>query len=168
MRWLVPSPLYALGLLALWLLLTRSFSPGAFLLGCALALGGSWALLALTPPRVSPRQGSLRRWAAVPGLLALVLVEVVRSNNAVARIILRPGSTRQRRSGFVRIPLDLRNPYGLAALACILTATPGTVWVDYDRAESTMLLHVLDLIDEEAWVGIIKDKWERRLMEIFE
>jgi multicomponent K+:H+ antiporter subunit E len=31
-----------------------------------------------------------------------------------------------------------------------------------------MLLHVLDLIDEEAWVGIIKDKWERRLMEIFE
>ena len=31
-----------------------------------------------------------------------------------------------------------------------------------------MLLHVLDLIDEEEWVRIIKDKWERRLMEIFE
>jgi multicomponent K+:H+ antiporter subunit E len=31
-----------------------------------------------------------------------------------------------------------------------------------------MLLHVLDLIDEDAWVRIVKDRWERRLMDIFE
>ena len=62
------------------------------------------------------------------------------------------GWWRARRAGFVRIPLDMRAPYGLAALACILTATPGTVWVDYDAAEGTMLLHVLDLTDEEEWV----------------
>jgi multicomponent K+:H+ antiporter subunit E len=40
--------------------------------------------------------------------------------------------------------------------------------VDYDAAESTVLLHVLDLVNEDAWVRIVKDKWERRLMEIFE
>ena len=97
-----------------------------------------------------------------------ILFEVVRSNNAVARIIARPSSAPTRRSGFVRIPLDMRSPHGLAALACTLTATPGTVWVDYDSADGTMLLHVLDLIDEEAWVRIVKDRWERRLMEIFE
>jgi multicomponent K+:H+ antiporter subunit E len=68
----------------------------------------------------------------------------------------------------VRIPLDLRAPYGLAALACIITATPGTLWVEYDSADNTMLLHVLDLIDEEEWVRIIKDRYETRLMEIFE
>ena len=28
--------------------------------------------------------------------------------------------------------------------------TPGTVWVDYDAAKGTMLLHVLDLIDEDG------------------
>jgi len=103
----------------------------------------------------------------VPGLLRDVLVEVVRSNNAVARIILRPAGGATRRSGFVRIPLDMRDPYGLAALACILTATPGTVWAEYDAEEGTMLLHVLDLIDEAEWVHIVKEKWERRLMEIF-
>ena len=59
-------------------------------------------------------------------------------------------------------------PYGLAALACIITATPGTLWVEYDSADNTMLLHVLDLIDEEEWVRIIKDRYETRLMEIFE
>ena len=30
------------------------------------------------------------------------------------------------------------------------------------------IAHVLDLVDEETWVRTIKDKWERRLMEIFE
>ena len=84
----------------------------------------------------------------------------------VARIVLAP-RTRELTSGFVRVPLDMRDPYGLAALACIITATPGTVWVEYDSAKGTMLLHVLDLIDGDDWVRIIKDRYERRLMEIF-
>jgi multicomponent K+:H+ antiporter subunit E len=163
MRRILPHPLLALFLLIAWLLLMGSTSPGAVLLGSIVALGGSWALASLAPPRARPR-----RLAAIPGLLRDVLVEVVRSNNAVARIILRPGAEGTRRSGFVRIPLDMRDPYGLAALACILTATPGTVWAEYDAEEGTMLLHVLDLIDEAAWVRIVKEKWERRLMEIFE
>lgn len=160
-RWL-PHPLMALASLIAWLLLAGSASPGTLLLGGLLAVAGSWTLAALAPPRAR-----LRRFSAVPGLLRDVLVEVVRSNDAVARIILRPGGA-GRRSGFVLVPLDMRDPYGLAALACILTATPGTVWVEYDPAGGTMLLHVLDLIDEEEWVRIVKDKWERRLMEIFE
>ena len=81
---------------------------------------------------------------------------------------LRPSREHARRSGVVRVPLAMRSPHGLAALACILTATPGTVWVDYDSTDGTMLLHVLDLIDEDAWVRIVKDRWERRLMDIFE
>jgi multicomponent K+:H+ antiporter subunit E len=161
-RWL-PYPLLILAFLALWLLLVESVSPGALLLGVILAIAGVGALAALAPPPVR-----LRRLSAVPGLLRDVLVEIVRSNNAVARIILGLGESRARRSGFVAIPLDMRSPYGLAALACILTATPGTLCVEYDSAEGTMLLHVLDLIDEETWVRIVKDKWERRLMEIFE
>jgi multicomponent K+:H+ antiporter subunit E len=104
----------------------------------------------------------------VPRLLLDVLAEVLRSNNAVARIILRPAGGDAPRSGFVRVPLEMRSPAGLAALACILTATPGTVWVDHDVEEGTMLLHVLDLIDEEEWVRIVKQRWEKRLMEIFE
>src|SRR4051812_9320171 len=161
-RWL-PYLLFGLALLVLWLLLTASTSLGSLLLGVVLALAGTGALAALTPPKAH-----LRRLSTVPGLLRDVLVEVVRSNNAVARIILQPSGPRTCRSGFVLVPLDMRSPYGLAALACIVTATPGTVWVEYDSARSTMLLHVLDLVDEEGWVRIIKGRWEHRLMEIFE
>jgi multicomponent K+:H+ antiporter subunit E len=160
-RWL-PFPLLTASLLAMWLLLAGSAGPGTLLLGLLVALLGVWALLALDPARAR-----LRRPRAALELAWVVLVEVFRSNNAVARIILGPG-TRNRTSGFVRVPLDMRDPYGLAALACIITATPGTVWVEYDSAEGTMLLHVLDLINEDDWVRIVKDRYERRLMEIFE
>lgn len=163
MRRLLPHPLLAIAFLLLWLLLVESTSPGALLLGSALAVAGSGVLAALGVPK-----GRLGRLRPLPGLVFDVLAEVVRSNNAVARIILQPREPGARRSGFVLIPLDMRNPYGLSALACILTATPGTVWVDYDARGGTMLLHVLDLVDEETWVRTIKDKWERRLMEIFE
>ncbi len=161
-RWL-HYPAMAACLLLLWLLLVGSVSAGAVLLGGLLALVGCGTLYALQVPRAH-----LRRWRVVPGLLRDIAIEVVRSNNAVAQIILRPASPRTHQSGFVRIPLDMRSPYGLSALACILTATPGTLWVDYDSTDGSMLLHVLDLIDEAAWVEIVKTRWERRLMEIFE
>ena len=68
----------------------------------------------------------------------------------------------------MNIPLDLRNPYGLAALACIITSTPGTLWVDFDAAKGMLMIHVLDLIDENEWIQTIKGRYERLLLEIFE
>ncbi len=160
-RWL-RFPLLTAALLAMWLLLNESIAPGAILLGAVLSLVATRALVALDPPKAR-----LRRPRAAVELALVVLAEIVRSNNAVARIILGRGN-RARNSGFVRIPLDMRDRYGLATLACIIAATPGTIWVEYDSGANTMLLHVLDLIDEEQWVRIIKDRYEGRLMEIFQ
>jgi multicomponent K+:H+ antiporter subunit E len=160
-RWL-PFPIVTAALTGIWLLLNESVAPGAILLGVASALSLSWALPLLDVPK-----SGFRRLGAAMRLVLVVLIEIIRSNNAVARIVLSPGD-RGRRSGFVRIPLDMRNPYGLAALACIITATPGTIWVEYESAYNTLLIHVLDLVDEEEWVRIIKGHYESRLMEILE
>jgi multicomponent K+:H+ antiporter subunit E len=160
-RWL-PISLMTASLLSIWLLLNESITPGAIVLGFVVAFGAERALMALVPPRGRPK-----RLRVALRLATVVLTEIVRSNQAVAWIILRPGAT-SRTSGFVRIPLDMRAPYGLATLACIITATPGTVWVEYDSCDNTMLLHVLDLIDGDDWGRIIKDRYERPLMEIFE
>jgi multicomponent K+:H+ antiporter subunit E len=157
----LPSPLGAAALLAIWLLLNESLEPGIALLGAGLALGGARMLRRLEVPK--PR---LRRPLAAVRLAFLVLIEIVRSNAAVAQIIL--GRRSQARSGFVRIPLEMRNPYGLTTLACIITATPGTLWVEYESAGNTILLHVLDLVDDETWIRTIKDRYESRLMDIFE
>jgi multicomponent K+:H+ antiporter subunit E len=63
--------------------------------------------------------------------------------------------------------LDLRHPGGLAVLACIVTATPGTSWARYDATRNVLTLHVLDLVDEGAWVTQFKQRYEKALMEIF-
>ncbi|MCW8084420.1 Na+/H+ antiporter subunit E [Sabulicella glaciei] len=159
MRRFLPYPLAALALLLTWLLLT-GLSPATLLLGVVLAWLGTWLLRVMDPPRLR-----LRRFRVVLDLMWVVAAEIARSNFAVARIVLAP-RPRTLSSGFVRIPLEMRDPIGLAALACIITATPGTVWVEYDSADGTMLLHVLDLIDETEWAGIIKNRYERRLMEV--
>jgi multicomponent K+:H+ antiporter subunit E len=157
----LPYPLMAAALLIGWALLSGSLSPGSLLLGAAMAVGACWFLALL-----EPRKPRLRRPALALRLLGLVAADVVRSNIAVARIILGPGR-QDRNSGFVSIPLELRDPNGLAVLACILTAAPGTAWVDYDPARGVLLMHVLDLVDEATWVDTVKNRYEVHLMEIF-
>ena len=161
MKRMLPFPLLSAGLLVLWLLLNQTLSPGHLLLGGAAALLGGRLLTALEPPRVR-----LRRLAPIFRLAGFVAADIVRSNIAVALIVL--GVTgRERKSGFVHIPLDLRQPYGLAVLACIITSTPGTLWVSFDEATGTLTIHVLDLIDESEWIRTIKGRYERLLLEIF-
>jgi multicomponent K+:H+ antiporter subunit E len=72
-----------------------------------------------------------------------------------------------RTAGFVTIPLRLRDPYGLAVLACIITATPGTLWARFDPPSGILVIHVLDIGDESDWIRAIKERYERPLLEIF-
>lgn len=160
-RWL-PYPLLSLSLLAMWLLLNRTLAPGQVLLGAALALGGALALAKLQSP-----EGRVRRVAAIGELAWLVLIDVVRSNLAVARLVLYRRA-RRRVAGFVQMPLAVRHPGALAVLACILTATPGTSWARFDSRRNVLTIHIFDLIDEAAWMERFQKRYERRLMEIFE
>jgi multicomponent K+:H+ antiporter subunit E len=150
-------------LFALWLILNESLAPGHLLLGAAIALAGVAVYNRLQPAanRVRNRPG------AALSLLALVFADIVRSNVAVALIVLGLGA-RSRSAGFISMPLELRHPAGLAVVACIITATPGTSWVRYDSAANTLTIHMLDLVDTDDWVRLFKQRYERRLMEIFE
>lgn len=160
-RWL-PYPLLSFWLLVMWLLLNRTLAPGQVLLGAALGLGGALALAELQAP-----EGRVRRVTAIAELFWLVFVDVVRSNIAVARLVVYQRA-RKRVAGFVQMPLRMRHSGALAVLACILTATPGTSWARFDRSRNVLTIHVFDLIDEDAWMHRFKQRYERRLMEIFE
>lgn len=158
---LLPHPVLSAFLLALWLLLNQSLSPGHVLLGGIVAIAGGLVISTLEMPRTR-----VRKPLAIARLAFVVLLDIVRSNIAVARIIL--ARTPPAKSGFLTIPLELRDHYALATLACIITSTPGTVWVSFDSAKGLLLIHVLDLTDEATWVELIKTRYERALMEIFE
>lgn len=154
--------LLTLGLIAAWLLL-NGVSIGQMSLGVVLAIALMLAVAGLRPghPRVH------RLHLAIP-LAAAVLIDIVRANADVARIVLGTLRYRQVRSGFLDIPLELRDPHGLAVLAMIVTSTPGTVWAGISPDGRTLRLHVLDLEDEAALIRTIKERYERPLKRIFE
>jgi multicomponent K+:H+ antiporter subunit E len=158
-----PPVTLTLVLLGMWLLLNQTVAPGQIALGAVLALLISWASTTLRPLR--PR---IRHWHVAAGLALAVLADIVRSNFAVARIVVGRRRSRELRSGFLEIPLELRDPHGLAVLAAIVTATPGTVWADLSADGGTLTLHVLDLEDEAAMIRSFKERYERRLLRMFE
>jgi multicomponent K+:H+ antiporter subunit E len=163
MRSFVPYPLLSLALMLMWLVMNDSVDLANVMLGLLMGVIGGAVYARLEPP--GARFGKFVVPAAT--LAWWVLVDIVRSNIAVLQIVL--GLAKRRRvSGFLAIPLELRDPRGLAMLAGIVTATPGTSWAHFEATANVLTLHVLDLGDQEAWVRQFKDRYERRLMEIFQ
>jgi multicomponent K+:H+ antiporter subunit E len=159
MKILVHHSLLAAVLAGTWLLLNQTLAPAHWLTALVVSGIALWGYALLRPPVIA-----VRRAGVAAALGWLVLTDIVRSNIGVARIVL---GARTRGAGLVEIPLELRNPAGLAVLACIITSTPGTAWARYDSARGVLTMHILDLVDENEWVETIKQRYERRLLEIF-
>ena len=163
MKHLLPHPIVSLGLCVLWLLLNQSLSAAHLLFGVLLGIAVPWLSRRLLPlgfPRMRAPLTILR-------LLVMATVEIVRSCFNVSRIILS-GNKRQVNAQFILIPLTIRDPYGLAMLSCLITMTPGTVWVEILPERYELSMHVFDLHDAGWWVDTIKNHYEAPLITIFE
>lgn len=162
MKKLLPAPLLSVLLFVLWLLLNRSTSPGHVLLALLLA----W-LVPLLTQGLRPLPVRMRRPMTIVRLGLRVVADSLHSNIAVLRFLLLL-RLRRHPSGFVLIPLELRDPNALAVLAMIVNMTPGTVWAEIALDRSMLMLHVLEVGDEAALVQHVKTHYEKPLMEIFE
>ncbi|MDC8770474.1 Na+/H+ antiporter subunit E [Roseateles albus] len=158
----VPAPLLSLALMALWLLLNDAFSLGAWLMAVLLGVAAPLLTASLRPTPVS-----LKRPAVAWRLFWQVGADVLIWNWRVLRgTLARPDKLPQ--GGFVRVPLELRDPNGLAALAVIMCVIPGTIWSELALDRSALLVHMFELENAQAEIDLIKTRYERPLMEIFE
>ena len=162
MRRMLPAPLLSASLFVLWLALNRSAGTGHLLLG---------ALLAVCVPRLTaslrPLPVRIRRPGVVLRLVLAVGLDVITSNLMVGWRVLRAGRQTPD-SAFIEIPLELRDPNGLAALAMITTVIPGTIWSELAPDRSALLLHVFHLGDDATFVEHFRSRYEQPLKEIFE
>lgn len=159
---LIPSPPLSFALFVVWVLLNQSLHFATLLLAAILAI-----VVPLITRGLRPAAVRMRRPGVALRLTARALVDMVHSALTVAKALLT-----QRRSSlrpaFVVVPLDVRDPNALAVLAMILCLTPGTAWGELALDRSTLLIHVFDLEDEAAFIELVKTRYERPLMEIFE
>jgi len=162
MKRLLPAPWLSLGIFGGWLLLNQSLSAGQLVMATLVALVVPTLLASLRPA-----PGPLRHWGVLLMLILRVGVDVVTSALDVAAAVMR-SNQKPPRSAFVTVPLDLRDPHALAALAIITAVVPGTVWSELAPDHSALLVHVFDMDDEAGFIEHFKRTYERPLKEIFE
>ena len=157
--WL-PSPLSSLVVFLVLMLLVAQLDAAYFLLAAVLGV-----LLPLLGRRLRPDRAQVQRPVLAMRLALRVLGDIVVSNIEVARRIL--GRESQIRPGFVWVPLDVTNPYGITTLAGIITMTPGTLSSELTPDRRHLLVHCFHLEDAAATIAQIKQRYEAPLREIF-
>lgn len=158
---MIPHPVLSLLLVLVWLMLTR-FSLGYLILGTGLSLVAGWAYSALHPAKPN-----IRGWRVVPRLMATLFWDIIRSNVTIARLLLTEGRN-GRQSAFIAVPLTITDENAIAVLAIILTATPGTAWLEYVTDTGILTLHIFDASEAEHYHHVIGKVYEPMLLEIFE
>jgi len=170
-KWL-PAPMLSLLLFCVWLLLNNSVSLGHLILAVILAI---FIPLGTQPFRT--KQPQIIKPALAFSHFLLVLYDIITANVQVAMLILGPN--KKLTPGFVKVPLDLTDSMPITILASTVSLTPGTVSAEVypwrecftqgDKPEQMFLLiHVLDLKDEQALINTIKQRYEAPLKEIFQ
>ncbi|MBP7342191.1 MAG: Na+/H+ antiporter subunit E [Smithellaceae bacterium] len=160
LRRFFPHPGLTLFLFSVWQLLMNDLSVATMIGGGICA----WGIPLLTrrfwpdPPRMQKPLVALR-------LTLCVLGDIVAANLHVARLILGPA--RKLRPAFVEYPVALSDPFAVGALASIISLTPGTVTADVSPDRKTLLIHALDVADEQELIDTIKTRYEKPLQEVF-
>ncbi|MEW9856762.1 Na+/H+ antiporter subunit E [Novosphingobium sp. M1R2S20] len=161
MQRLLPHPGLSLLLLIIWMLMLNAFSFGWLVLGLALAV-----IIPLFTAPFWPDRPLMRWGLPLLGYVGLVIADIVVANFQVARLILFRRN-RDMRTCWLIVPLELRSAEAITLLAGTISLTPGTVSADISNDGQYLLVHALDTGDAEGEVARIKDRYERRLMEIF-
>jgi len=158
---LVPHPLLTVLIIVVWMLLS-GVSWGAAVLGFVLGI----TIPLLTSP-YWPDRPVIRSPLTIVEYALIVLWDIVVANFQVAYLILfRRGDSLH--SQFLTVPLDLRTPEAITALAGTITMTPGTVSADLSGDGRALLVHCLETDDPDRTVANIKSRYETRLKRIFE
>ncbi len=158
---LLPHPILSVILLVVWVLLHQNVRS-------ATLVGG--LLVAVSVPfftrRFWPERPQVRRWGALIRFAPVFLWDVLVANVQVAWLIVNVW--RELHPRWIVIPLDITNPHAIVTLANVISLTPGTVSSELGPDRRTLLVHSLDVPDEQAAIDFIKRRYEAPIREIFE
>lgn len=162
LRKFLPHPLLTLVITAVWVMLVNVITLNAIVFGLILGL-----IIPVLTAAYWPARPTLRNPLMIIEYVLIVVLDIVRANIQVALIILGKRNA-DMRPCWVSVPLDIRSPEAITVLAGTVTMTPGTVSSDLSDDGRALLVHCLDADDPDSVVTTIKDRYERRLKEIFE
>ena len=161
-RRLFPHPWLSVVLILTWMLLVNRWAVGSMVFAVIIGV----VVPIMTAP-YWPNASGYSWPGRIPAYLGIVILDIVKANFAVARIVLFT-PRRNLRPAWITVPLELRRPEAITALAGTITLTPGTVSCDLSEDGHALLVHCLHAPDPAAVLDEIKTRYEARLKEIFE
>ncbi|MDD8023737.1 MAG: Na+/H+ antiporter subunit E [Paracoccaceae bacterium] len=159
---LLPHPHLTLLLTVVWLLLANAYTLNSLVFGLLMGLLIPWITAPYWPER--PR---IRNFPMIVEYALIVLWDILKSNITVARIVLFVPNDKLE-PAWVTVPLDLHEPEAITVLAGTITMTPGTLTAELAADGHSLLVHCLHAPDPDGVRDEIKERYERRLKEIFE
>ncbi|WP_407411280.1 Na+/H+ antiporter subunit E [Acinetobacter sp.] len=158
-RWF-PHPFVSVLVGVSWIMLAQSLEVGSLVMALILAI----AIPRLIRPFVE-RTPDIQ-WLPSFKLFLVVLWDIVISNLRVAKLVLGPTDKLQPK--WFRVPLETKHEQVNTLLAMIITTTPGTVTAGIDQDRGDILVHALSTEDVDEEIRLIKMRYEKPLMEIFD
>jgi multicomponent K+:H+ antiporter subunit E len=160
-RWVLPHPLLTLILAVVWVLLQNEITAGMAVFGVILGILIPWVTSVWWPDQPNGfRIGKMATYSV------MVIWDIIVANIQVAWIVLTVPNAKLKPAWIV-VPLELKAPEAITVLAGTITLTPGTVSADLSDEGHSLLVHVLHTDDPDSVRDDIKDRYERRLLEIF-
>ncbi len=145
-----------------WMALTGAFTFANFALGFAISTLALWLI---SSPADVTLIVYLTRLLRFIGFFFFFIRELLLANLRVAYEVLTPGF--QMRSAIIAIPLDAESDLEITVLANLITLTPGTLSLDVSPDRKTLYIHAMHVKDVEQFRKDIKQRMERRVMEVF-
>jgi len=142
-----------------WMFLKGSFAPDTFLIGFIIGL-----MLIYMTRRFFTDKFYLYRVVSIIKLLGIFLRELVLSNIAVLKIILRPRL--KVTPGIFALETALTKNWEITILCNLITLTPGTLVVDISEDNKILYIHAMDIRDKEATISSIKNSFEKAIQEV--
>lgn len=142
-----------------WIFLQNSFTATSFLFGYIIGI----IILYILRRFLVFDFYMIRIWAIIK-LIMLFIIELIKANIDVIKIVLSPKLNNQ--PGIIAVETRLESNVEITLLAALISLTPGTVSMDFSADGKTIYIHSIDVPDKEEIIDQIQNSFERAIMEV--
>ncbi|WP_080874683.1 Na+/H+ antiporter subunit E [Oceanobacillus timonensis] len=143
----------------LWMFLQNEYTAVNFISGYVIGI-----LILFIIRRFLKFEFYLKRVWAIIKLIYLFIVELIKANIDVVKVVLKPKQDHQ--PGIVAVRTKLESHFEISILAALITLTPGTISMDFSQDSKTIYIHSLDVPDKESMIKNVHDSFEKAIMEV--
>ncbi|GAA0330576.1 Na+/H+ antiporter subunit E [Oceanobacillus sp. FSL W7-1293] len=143
----------------LWMFLQNEYTFVSFLSGYFIGI-----LILFIIRRFLKFDFYLKKVWAIMKLIYLFMIELIKANIDVVKVVLNPKQDHQ--PGIVAVRTCLESDFEISMLAALITLTPGTISMDFSDDSKTIYVHSIDVPDKEIMIKDIQDSFEKAIMEV--